>query len=231
MSLLDCGCGPGTVTLGLAEVVTPGEVVGIDSGPSAVERARAVAAERGIANIRFEVGNIYALPFPDHSFDAAFAHAVLTHLSDPGSALREMYRVLKPGGLIGIRTTYPAGDVHTPADPMADKSKALLNRLYRHNGGDWDVGRRMRGLLLEAGCSRVRGSATYQSYGTPEETRIWAERVVGAFTEPPASEKLLQLGWATQSELEEIAAYWRAWGEKPDAFYARTWCEAVGWKE
>lgn len=230
MSLLDCGCGPGTVTLGLAEVVTPGEVVGIDSGPSYVERARAVAAERGLSNIRFEVGNIYELPFPDHAFEATFAHAVLNHLGDPSRALGEMYRVLKPGGLIGLRTTYPAGDVHTPADPLADKGMALLNRLYRHNGGDWDVGRRMRGLLLEAGFRPVRGSATYQSYGTLEETRVWAARVAGAFTEPPVSEQLLQLDWATPSELEEIAAYWRAWGEQPDAFYARAWCEAVGWK-
>jgi hypothetical protein len=44
-------CGPDTVTLGLAEVVTPGEVVGIDSGPSYVERARAVAAERGLSTM------------------------------------------------------------------------------------------------------------------------------------------------------------------------------------
>ena len=158
MSLLDCGGGPGTVTLGLAEVVTPGEVVGIDSSPSYVERARAVAAKRGLSNIRFEVGNIYELPFPDYSFDATFAHAVLNQLGDPSRALGEMHRVLKPGGLISLRTTYPAGDVHTPADPLADKSMEILNRLYRHNGGDWDVGRRLRGLLLEAGCRPVRVS-------------------------------------------------------------------------
>src|SRR5207302_57957 len=68
MRLLDIGCGPGSITLGLAEVVAPGEVVGIDLRPEAVEQSRAAAAQRGIANVRFEVGSAYDLPFPDGSF-------------------------------------------------------------------------------------------------------------------------------------------------------------------
>ena len=71
MRLLDVGCGPGSITLGLAEAVAPGEVVGVDLQPAQVEQARALAAERGVANVRFEVASAYALPFPDAAFDAA----------------------------------------------------------------------------------------------------------------------------------------------------------------
>src|SRR5215207_2615574 len=53
MRLLDAGSGPGSITLGLAEVVAPGHVVGVDLQPAQVERARAIAAERGVANARF----------------------------------------------------------------------------------------------------------------------------------------------------------------------------------
>jgi ubiquinone/menaquinone biosynthesis C-methylase UbiE len=77
MALLDCGCGVGSITLGLAAAVAPGEVVGVDLQPAQLERARALAAERGATNVRFEAADVYALPFSDASFDAVFAHTLL----------------------------------------------------------------------------------------------------------------------------------------------------------
>ena len=65
MRLLDAGCGPGTITVGLAAAVAPGEVVGLELSPAMVEQARALASERGVANVRFEVGDAQALPVPD----------------------------------------------------------------------------------------------------------------------------------------------------------------------
>ena len=97
MRLLDCGCGPGSITVGLAEAVAPGEVIGLDLQPSQIERARLLAAERAISNVRFEVGDVSRLPFPDASFDAAFAHTLLLHLRDRVGALREIRRVLEAG--------------------------------------------------------------------------------------------------------------------------------------
>lgn len=87
MSLLDCGCGPGTNTVSLAESVAPGQVIGIDIAESQIDLARAHAAEKEISNVRFEVGTAYDLPFPDASFDAVFMHTLLSHLKDPPLAL------------------------------------------------------------------------------------------------------------------------------------------------
>ena len=98
MRLLDCGCGPGTISLGFAEVVAPGHVVGTEIEAAQVALAREHAATRHVANASFEVADIYALPFEDASFDAVFLSAVLGNLQDPVRGLRETYRVLKPGG-------------------------------------------------------------------------------------------------------------------------------------
>jgi ubiquinone/menaquinone biosynthesis C-methylase UbiE len=103
MRVLDCGCGAGSITLGLAEAAAPGEVIGIDVEPVQIERAQSLAAAQGATNVQFKVADITCLPFPDASFDAVFAHAVLYHLADPHHALKECRRVLRPTGCIGIR--------------------------------------------------------------------------------------------------------------------------------
>jgi ubiquinone/menaquinone biosynthesis C-methylase UbiE len=93
MRLLDCGCGPGTITLGLAEVVAPGQAVGIDIETSQIALAQSHAAQQGTPNIRFQTGNVYALPFAAGSFDGVFTHGLLSYLTDRVQALREMGRV------------------------------------------------------------------------------------------------------------------------------------------
>src|SRR5688572_23672212 len=102
--VLDCGCGPGSVSCDLAKIVASGHVTGIDREASQIERARSHAASRRLANTTFEVGSIYELPFPDSSFDVVFAHALFEHLSSPATALAEVRRVLSPGGLVALRS-------------------------------------------------------------------------------------------------------------------------------
>ena len=102
--VLDAGCGPGTITLGLARKVDPGHVIGIDIEESQFEQARAVARSEGL-NVEFRKESVYQLPFKDQQVDAVFSHALLDHLSDPAAAIAEFRRVLKRGGVIGLRRT------------------------------------------------------------------------------------------------------------------------------
>ena len=97
--LLDLGCGPGTITAGLARRV--GRVVGLDASVEMVDAAENHAADCGIDNAAFEVGSAYDLPFSDDSFDVVYAHQVFQHLSQPVEALREVRRILKPEGISG----------------------------------------------------------------------------------------------------------------------------------
>jgi ubiquinone/menaquinone biosynthesis C-methylase UbiE len=57
MSLLDCSCGPGTITIGLAQAVAPGQVVGIDIEPNLIERAGVLSGEQGISSRWREIRN------------------------------------------------------------------------------------------------------------------------------------------------------------------------------
>ena len=83
--VLDAGCGPGTITLGLARKVAPGQVIGIDIEDSRFSDGQKQAQREGL-DLEFRRASVYELPFQDGSFDAAFSHALLEHLSDPGAA-------------------------------------------------------------------------------------------------------------------------------------------------
>ena len=98
MRLLDVGCGPGSITLGLAERLPRGEVVAIDLSEQTLVQARLDAQARDVKNLRYEYGSVYELAYPDASFDVAYAHQVFQHLADREAALKELLRVVEPGG-------------------------------------------------------------------------------------------------------------------------------------
>lgn len=227
LRLLDVGCGPGTITLGLAEAVAPGEVVGLDLRDEVVAQARAAAAQRGVANVRFEVGSAYALPFPDDSFDVAFAHVVLMHLREPVRALAEIRRVLRPGGVVGVRDVDFGGQILYPPTPLWEHYFALRARVRRHNGGDITLGRAHRRLLLDAGYARAEAGATLNAAGTLAETRRSAayQRAMPSSIARTA----LAEGWADDATRDAMATGFDAWAERPDAFAAAVYCHAVGW--
>ena len=114
MRVLDVGCGTGTITLGVAEVVKPGAVVGIDPDEPRIDTARKWAAHvMRPKNVTFHVGDSHRLEFPDHTFDVVYSHTVLHFFLDPVVGLQEQKRVTKPGGWViasGVRDmgiTYP----------------------------------------------------------------------------------------------------------------------------
>lgn len=230
MSLLDCGCGPGSITIDLAVLVAPGEVIGIDMADTPLEEGRKNAKIRGVSNLRFETANIYELPFPDNTFDAVFSHAVVEHLRDPLKALREQYRVLKPGGILGIRDADRVGELFWPENAALIKLLDVWNRVMQHNGADPFIGRKLRSLLSEIGLKRIEASASYECHGTSESVQLTAE-VASSYFSGAFAEQTIKLGWMDRSEIEIINAAWKAWGEDSNAFWARSWCEAIGWKE
>src|SRR5262249_18914505 len=151
MRLIDCGCGPGTITADLAQVVAPGDVIGIDLRDAAVAQARTVARERGLANLTFQTASIFHLPFPDGAFDAAFTCAVLQHLATPVVALKEIRRVLKPGGVIGVADGSSPHTIRYPTNPLLDKWDQLRAREREYNLGFPGETLPLRVLLREGG--------------------------------------------------------------------------------
>jgi len=233
MQLIDCGFGPGSITVDLARAVAPGEAIGIDIRADALTHARTLARERGIANVAFQAASVYQLPYADGSFDAAFACAVLQHLAAPVAALKEIRRVLRPGGVIGIIDGSSPITFRYPTSPLLeawDKLRVLQNE---HNTGRSSDALQLRTLLQEAGFAGTRASGHMATEagppaGSPEETRQVAQhhliRLRGVL-----GELAMAQGWATRAELEQMAEALIAWGEAPNAFYARPSFMAIGW--
>lgn len=231
MRLLDIGCGPGTITTGLARAVAPGEVVGLDLVPEVVAQARSHLAETGLTNVRFEEGSVYALPYPDASFDVAHAHQVLQHLGRPVDAAREALRVLRPGGVLGVRDADYATMTAWPREPQIDRWLALYHAVATQNGADADAGRRLPSWLREAGFVDLTVTATTVVFATPEDVRnwgySWAERVVSS----SLAQQAVEYGLASRDDLAEIAAGWRRWADSPDAFFMYVNVECIGVRE
>jgi len=234
MRLIDCGCGPGNVTADLAGVVDPGDVVGIDISERDLESGRALVRDRGIGNVTFQVASVYELPFPDGSFDVAFAHALLQHLGDPLAALKEMRRVLRPGGLAGIADPAWHRALRAPTNPILDAWDALRTRTIAHNGGSPFYASNQRALLREAGFRQTEGGAWMAgadrsgAAGTLDTTRSSAQAHL-ARLRGSVEQLALQQGWASQEELDAMADALVAWGDRPDAFYALPICWGLGW--
>lgn len=105
-ALLDLCCGPGALALDFAAHVR--HVTGVDLTPAMLDQARAAQAQRGIANVEWREGDIYALPFADGAFSIVVCSAAFHHVEAPGAAFAEMARVCRPGGRIAIRDVTPA---------------------------------------------------------------------------------------------------------------------------
>jgi SAM-dependent methyltransferase len=215
MALLDMGCGPGSITIGLAAAVAPGPTTGIDIDPEPVD------------GIEIVTGDVMAMPFPDASFDAIYVSAVLQHLPDPLGALREARRVARPGAVIGVVDADWDGELIYPYDEVLRRSMSLARRL--RTGTSPYVGRRLRDLLTAAGFDRAEASARVIHHGTPEQTLGFGTFTGSLFRRPGVVERVVAEGWATEAELDQMSDAWADWGRHPGAFVARFWCEALGW--
>lgn len=164
MELLDCGCGPGTITLDLAREVLPGRVTGIDLSASQIELARQRASGLETVNASFQNAGVYDMPFADGSFDLVFAHALMEHLARPQDALAEMNRVLRPGGLIALCS--PDWDAFQldPVGSEVDEAIAEYRHLQEQNGGDTRAGHRLTQWAAKAGFTVLATTPRYEVY-------------------------------------------------------------------
>ncbi len=208
--VLDCGCGPGTITVDLAAYVAPGVVMAVDIAASQVERAKYHAVEKGVGNVTFHSASCYALPFQDATFDGIFCHALMEHLSEPRRAVEEFRRVLKPGGYVGLCSPDWSGLLLAPPSKELRDAAEAYAALQQANGGDLRIGHKLGRYLAEAEFQDIRMMARYECYGSL--------LLIGEYL-------ALQL---RQCGHEQHARNLLEWSTRSDGLFAQAWVSAVG---
>jgi 2-polyprenyl-3-methyl-5-hydroxy-6-metoxy-1,4-benzoquinol methylase len=214
--LLDVGSGPGTITADLARLVR--EVVAVEITQDAADLTRAELERQGVHPVDVRVGDVHALELDDGEFDVVHAHQVLQHVADPVGALRELARVTRSGGVVGVRDSDYAAFAWYPQLPALDRWLELYRTAARANGGEPDAGRHLLAWAHAAGLEDVTATSSTWCFATPESRAwwggMWADRVTGS----AIAEQLVNDGSATREDLRELADAWLTWAAHPDGW-------------
>jgi SAM-dependent methyltransferase len=218
LSLLDVGCGPGTITADLAGLVAPGRVTAVEVTSSALSLARAEVGARGLDNVDFAVADVHGLDFADGTFDVVHAHQVLQHVADPVRALAEMRRVCRPGGVVAARDGDYAAFSWYPSVPALEEWLALYRHAARANGGEPDAGRRLLSWAQAAGFADVTASASLWCYASPEDRQWWGGMWADRILHSDLARQVVRDDLATEADLQRISQGWRDWAAAPDGW-------------
>jgi ubiquinone/menaquinone biosynthesis C-methylase UbiE len=236
-SLLDIGCGPGSITYGLSKLLSPGRVIGVDQSPSVISIANDTfgsKAKNEDLNLSFQVGDIFKLPFEDNTFDIIFAHQVIIHLPADmvKDAFIEMKRVVKLGGLVAIRDAKPDNGGHQiyPFHPLMAKTIDIILARARSTGSGKEAGGTFMGIGKEVGFTKVEREFSLDVYDSEEKRRFWggqwAKRCQEeAFKEFALRERMLDVG-----ELDGMGRVWEEWVENEDGWATMLEIEHLFWK-
>lgn len=220
-SLLDVGCGPGSITSTFVPYVSPGgRVVGVDSSAAVIATAQAQSgASSGGAEggAEFLVGDLFELPFEDGAFDFVHAHQVVVHLplDKVSSAVREMKRVCKAGGLVTFRDGHPekGGLQVWPYDPLLPLTMDLFcQRPYLSGGVTPDAqGTWLKIAQDEVGFKTVKRQFSLDVFDTSEMREMWGSQWMSRTQEDGFKAFVTENGLASEVELEELPQAWRRW--------------------
>jgi SAM-dependent methyltransferase len=220
MNLLDVGCGPGTLTIDLAERVSPGVVVGLDIAAAVLDEARRRASERGLANVMFVEGDVRTVALEQAPFDVVHAHQVLHYLDDPVTALGSMAKMTRSGGVVAVREGDYASMVWSPDDPRLDRWLSIYRFVLARNGGNPDGGRLLPRWARAAGLRVLRYTTSTWTFATSDDRAWWGGRWAERVIRSSFADQAIGYGVSDHAELVEIADAWRSWAASPDAVFA-----------
>ena len=186
--VLDAGCGSGIIARTIAGAVPQGLATGIDRDPQYINFAQRKAAQEGLANIHFEVGDVLGLPFGDATFDVVWSKHLLQWVKQKRETLAEFKRVVRPGGRI-VCCNFDGFCAYTyPVDVELQRDIDLwFETAARELDFDNFIGRKLPSLLLEAGLKDLKvdfiPDRAFGGFGgDPEKFWNWQvqwEKVIG----------------------------------------------------
>ncbi len=201
MRAADLGCGVGMVTALLADLVGPaGHVVGVDASAEQIAQAR--ERLRNSTNASFVAASATDTGLQPESFDLVYCRFLLIHLPDPERALREMWKLLRPGGIVVCED----GDLTTSGSEPPSALGAfsdLWGRLGPTRGVDYTLGRRL--FQMVAGAGFPTPDATFNQ---PVRARGEGKRLL-ELSVAEAGPAFVAAGLVTADELERKVAEMR----------------------
>lgn len=154
--VLEAGCGVGAQTVTLAQRSPHARFISVDRSLESLAAARRLIDDASLTNVEFQHGDLFALPYPEASFDHVFVCFVLEHLSKPVEALLALKKLLKPGGtMTAIEGDHDSAYFH-PDSAAAREAIDCLIKLQAQAGGNSLIGRQLYPLLTQAGFNDVR---------------------------------------------------------------------------
>ncbi len=153
---LDVGAGTGAVARVMASLVGPtGHVVALDRSTKRMADGHKLAREKGVTNLEFLQGDLFAPPFPTQSFDFVWCEFVFEYLDNPDAALVPLSSLVKPGGKLVVADVDGAGSYHFPEPAIVREG---MRKITEKLEGVWDpfAGRKLFHQFRKAGLDEVR---------------------------------------------------------------------------
>jgi ubiquinone/menaquinone biosynthesis C-methylase UbiE/acyl carrier protein len=223
MDVLDCGCGPGRLIELLKTAYDPLHVTGVEIDPILVTTAGEYLASVGMDECRVVQGSAEKPNLPPESFDFITLRLVLEHVVDPVVALSELKKLLRPGGRIAVISNDFEFHLRTwPEVPELDDLYDAYIASRRADGGEPCIGRRMPGLLREAGYRVVGFESEVAHNGMEGDPAFLLAEGAGI----PA--KLVESGYLDEEVFQRLVASWKAMLQHPDHMIMRPLFIAVG---
>ena len=226
--VLEAGCGVGAQTCHLAANSPEARFTCLDISPDSLAQAREAAAARGIGQIEFHQGDLYAPPFGEAEFDHVFLCFVLEHLADPVAVLSQLKRVLRPGGSLTVIEGDHGSCYFHPETPLARRAWQCLIDSQAGLGGDSLIGRRLYPLLAAAGLAEVRVSPrmVYADASRPRQVEGFVRRTIVPMVQG-VREQAIAAGHLSPAEWEQGVADLLATAE-PGGTFCYTFFKGLG---
>lgn len=223
-SVLEVGSGLGILTQEVARRVPKGRAIGVEYSAEQLRRASLASV-----NLHFVQGDAHHLPFDEESFDTVYCRYLLEHVREPVIVLKEIGRVLVPGGRAFAQENNILVNVFYPECPLFDAIWQKFAVLQERLGGDALIGKRLLVLFREAGFHNVELSIQPEIHHAGTETfRPWIENQIGNVE--GCMEEFQKRHLATEDEIIRAIEELRAFVERDDASAIFYWNRASGVK-
>jgi len=209
---VEFGCGLGYVARWAAG--QGAHATGIDLNPEQITVADGLAREAGLHSAQFRLGNVYEPGLEPESVDMSYSRWLMMHLIKPVEAMRAIYTVLKPGGVMVCEEADVSAVYAEPHSPEYAELRDIGLEAGRRRGVDYAGGRRVHTWAKEAGFDVIHVDAYHPHYTTGEHKGFWN------WTLRTAGEGLVREGTLTAERLEALVAGMTAADASPDTVVA-----------